>query len=366
MIVSAIRLLVWLSASAALGAFAALFAARIPMPGPSTPIESAIVQQALRLSSGLTPYIDGMAAGASVAPAMPAAAALGQALFGSALWTARILTLASVLSAALWLMAIVKRETMSWTYGIAGAGLLLAGYGLLGGPLGAARPEPLMWLLLLICGDSLLRGHGAHGAINAGVFLSLAALTHGAALAVGVLVITQLTARQRSQGLAFASAFAFVYGGAHVLLSLKAGPWYNYASYDATILSLGPQPMSLLRYFGQTLLGPLNVVALATFMAFALPVKPWQGPGGTWACVGGGLLLAALVLTQVRGAGPAVAMLSVMALALAGPLSMQRVTRHLAAWPGSTRVGGQSIVLTALVLQFLVLAAQLPPPRFGP
>jgi len=366
MIVFATRLLVWFSASAALGAFAALFASRIPLPGPSTPVEAAIVAQALRLTGGLPLYADGVAASAGLSPSVAAIAAVGQALFGSALWTARIVTFASVLGAAFWLAAIVKRETSSWTYGVAGAGLLLAGYGLLGGPLGLARPEPLMCFLLLAGGNALLRGQGVHGAISAGVFLSLAALTHGAALAVAALAIVHLTARERRLGLALAGALAFCYGGAHVLLSLKAGPWYNYAAYDATILALGPDPMGLLRYVGQTLLGPLNVVALATLMALSLPVKPWQGPGGTWACIGGGLLLAALVLTQVPGAGPSAAILSVMALALAGPLSMQRVTRHLAAWPGSTRLGGQSIVLTALALQFVVLAAQLPPPRFGP
>lgn len=366
MIIPSIRALVWFSFAAALGAFTALFAAHIPHPGPATPIEASIVEQATRLTSGLTPYSDGGATSAALGPALPAVGAIGLALFGAPLWTTRILTLASILAGAFWLAVILRRETSSWTYGIAGAGLLLAGYGLFGGTLGAARPEPFMWLLLLAASDALLRGHGAHGAVNAGVFASLAALTHGAALPVVALALVHLAGRQRLHALAFAGMFAFCYGGAHVLLSLRAGPWYNFAGYDATLIALHARPLSLLRYLGQTLLGPLNVLALATLMALTLPVKPWQGQGGTWSCVAGGLLLAAFVLTQVSGADTAVAILSVMALALAGPLSMQRVTRHLAAWPGSTRLGGQGIVLTALALQFVVLAARIPPPRFGP
>ncbi len=366
MVLSTIRFIVWFAAAAVLGAFVALFATRIPQPGPATPIETVVVEQAARINSHMPFYTDAATPAPGVAPALPAAGALGLALFGSALATARVLTLVALLGAAAWLAAIVKRETSNWTYGMAGAGLLLAGYGLLGGGIGVARPEPLMLLLLLAGGDALLRGHGVHGAISAGVFMSVAALTHGAALAVAAVVLAHLAIDRRPQALAFAAALAFVYGGAHVLLSWRMGPWYNFETYDAVILALAPAPLGLLRFIGQTLLGPLNVLALTTLMAFALPVKPWQGPGGTWTCIGGGLLIVALLATQVAGAGPGAAVLSVMALALAGPLSMQRVTRHLAAWPGSTRVGGQSMVLTALALQFVVLAAHVPPPHFGP
>ena len=364
MVVSIVRALVWFCAAGTFGAFVALFAARVMLPGPAGPVETVVVERAIRLSSGLPLYADLEAAAPGIPPALPAISALGFALFGESPAIPRILTLVAMIGAAWWLASILRRETSSWTFGVAGAGLLLAGYGLLGGPFGVARPEPLMLLLLLAGGDALLRGHGATGAMWAGLLFSLAALTHGAALAVAALVAIHLTAVSRPQALGFATALALGYAGTHVALSLHAGPWYNYDAFDAVILAMGLDPLGLLRHLGQTLLGPLNVLALTTLMAFALPVKPWQGPGGTWMCIGGGLLLVALLATQSPAAGPAAALLSAMALALVGPLCMQRVTRHLAAWPGSTRMSGQSMVLTALALQFVALASRVPPPRF--
>lgn len=364
MVVSIVRALVWFCAAGTFGAFVALFAARVMLPGPADPVEAVIYERALQWSAGLPLYTDARAAAPGIPPALPAIAALGTALFGGSPAVPRILTLASMIAAAWWLASILRRETSSWTYGVAGAGLLLAGYGLLGGPFGVARPEPLMLLLLLAGGDALLRGHGTAGAMWAGLLVSFAALAHGAALAVAALVLIHLTTQSRAQGLGFVAALALGYAGAHVALSLHAGPWYNHDAYDAVILGMAPDPLGLLRHLGQTLLGPLNVLALTTLMAFALPVKPWQGPGGTWICIGGGLLLVAVLATQSPASGPAAALLSAMALALVGPLCMQRVTRHLAAWPGSTRMSGQSMVLAALALQFVALASRVPPPRF--
>lgn len=364
MLVSIVRALVWCCAAGTLGAFVALFAARVMLPGPATPVEATVYERALAWSSGLPLYSEAVVAAPGIAPALPAISALGFALFGETPAIPRILTLAAMIVAAWWLAAILQRETSSWTFGMAGAGLLLAGVGLLGGSFGTARPEPLMLLLLLAGGGTLLRGHGVAGAMWAGLLCSFAALTHAAALAAAALVLVHLTARSRAQGLGFASALALGYGGTHVALSLHAGPWYNHDAFDAVILGMAPDALALLRHLGQTLLGPLNVLALATLMGFALPVKPWQGPGGTWMCVGGGLLLVAVFATQSPGAGPLAALLSAMALALVGPLCMQRVTRHLAAWPGSTRMSGQSMVLTALALQFVALASRVPPPRF--
>jgi hypothetical protein len=366
MVVSTIRVMLWLGFAASLGAFVALFAARVELPGPATPVETVIRERVLRLNSELPLYADVEPAVPGIPPVFPGISAVGYALLGSTRVIPRILTLLAMLAAAFWLAAIVKRETSSWTCGVTSAGLLLAGYGLLGGPLGVARTEPLMLLLLLAGGDALLRGRGVPGAMWAGALFSLAALTHGAALAVAALVLLHLAAHQRTQALGFATAVAIVYGGTHVAMSTLVGPWFNYDMWDAVILRLAFDPLSLLRHVGQTLLGPLDVLALTTLMALALPVKPWQGPGGTWICIGGGLLFTALIVTQIPAAGPAAAILSVMALALVGPLSMQRVTRHLAAWPGSTRMSGQSMVLTALALQFVALASRMPPPRFGP
>jgi hypothetical protein len=362
-IVSSLRALLWVFAAGSFGAFVALFASRLPLAG-SAAVESLVVDRALAWSS-LQPLYPGVPAVVpGIPPVLPALSALAFALFGDTPVTPRVITLLAIVGAAAWLGAILRRETSDWTCGVAGAALFLTGYGLLGGPLGAARPEPLMFVLLLAGGVVLTRVRGMEGAIFSGVLFSLAALTHGAALAAAMAVFILLAGTERPRALGFGAALLLAYGGAHVALSWSAGPWYNFDMFDAVILRMTFDPLGLLRYLGQTLLGPLNVVAITCLMALALPVKPWQGPGGAWGCVGGGLLLASVFLTQVPGASDSAAILSVMALALMGPLFLQRVTHHLTAWPGSTRRTGQNLVLAALALQFVVLASRIPPPRF--
>ncbi|MEO5616197.1 MAG: hypothetical protein ABIS67_00350, partial [Candidatus Eisenbacteria bacterium] len=80
------------------------------------------------------------------------------------------------------------------------------------------------------------------------------------------------------------------------------------------------------------------------------------------AVVAGALLATQNARISARDLLPAL-----VALAIVGPISAQRVTQHLAAWPGSSRLGGQAVVMAALVLQFVMLlagatAAVLPPP----
>jgi hypothetical protein len=40
---------------------------------------------------------------------------------------------------------------------------------------------------------------------------------------------------------------------------------------------------------------------------------------------------------------------------------MQRITGHLSAWPGSTRLAGRGVVLAALALQFVVFLSCVSP-----
>jgi uncharacterized membrane-anchored protein len=73
--------------------------------------------------------------------------------------------------------------------------------------------------------------------------------------------------------------------------------------------------------------------------------------------MGAGALAAGLVTTQTAGFGPAAVIPGLIVLALVGPISMYRVMRHLSAWPGSSRMGGQGVLLTALTLQFIMFFA---------
>jgi len=68
---------------------------------------------------------------------------------------------------------------------------------------------------------------------------------------------------------------------------------------------------------------------------------------------------AGLIATQSSFAGPQVLVPIVVLLALLGPISMQKITRHLSAWPGSTRLGGEGVVLAGLSLQFFMFFSRL-------
>jgi len=72
-------------------------------------------------------------------------------------------------------------------------------------------------------------------------------------------------------------------------------------------------------------------------------------------------LAAGLLATQSARCGGAALIPSVVALALIGPISTQRVTCHLPGWPGSSRLGGEGVVLAALTLQFIVFLSCVEP-----
>jgi len=80
--------------------------------------------------------------------------------------------------------------------------------------------------------------------------------------------------------------------------------------------------------------------------------------------MGIGALAAGLLSTQSTAFGPHALIPSVVALSLVGPISIQRVTRHLSAWPGSSRLGGQGVVLAALALQFIVFLSSVSPSQW--
>jgi hypothetical protein len=125
------------------------------------------------------------------------------------------------------------------------------------------------------------------------------------------------------------------------------------------VLSLRFNPGELVRYAGDQLLGRLGVLTMAAVLSFALPAAPWLGPAGMWACMAFATVGAGLVATQSAFIGPQSLVASIVILAIIGPVSMQRITRHLSAWPGSSRLGGEGVVLAGLSLQFFMFFSRL-------
>jgi len=101
------------------------------------------------------------------------------------------------------------------------------------------------------------------------------------------------------------------------------------------------------------------VLTLVTVLTFALPVRPWRGAGGAWTWMALAGLGASMTMSQSTS-WPQALLPSLAALAVVGPVSLQRVTRHLSAWPGADRLGGQGVVLAGLALQLVALLAAAP------
>jgi len=151
----------------------------------------------------------------------------------------------------------------------------------------------------------------------------------------------------------------FVLGCGYVELSQLLGSWFNFEAWDVSLVALQASATRPLHYVADHLLGRLGVATLALVLTFAMPIRPWHGKSGLWTWIGIAGLLAGLMETQKATFGPHSFIPSAIVLALLGPISIQRVTGHLSAWPGSTRLGGQSVVLAALTLQSIVFLSCL-------
>ncbi|OGF14429.1 MAG: hypothetical protein A2W00_00225 [Candidatus Eisenbacteria bacterium RBG_16_71_46] len=361
MIPRVLRAFVWLMSALAVVAYVFLAGRRLLQPALD-PGEGAILEVATRLAQGGSAYLDPTVATATpVMPGFPFVVSLLARRFGPHLWEPRLIAVLALLGVAALALAAVRRETDNWTPAVASAGFVLMGCGLIVESPGIARPEALMLLLALLALFTLRVRQGPWGLLLSGALFAAAFLTHPLALWFAAAAMFSLALEDRGRLLAFAAGIAVLCGGGYVAASQLLGPWFNYFAWDQPLGALRFVPMGPLHYMGDQLLGRLGVLTLAAVMSFALPVQPWRGRGGLWMCMGIAALAAGMLATQsARFGGPAL-IPSVVALALIGPISIQRVTRHLSAWPGSSRLGGQGVVLAALTLQFIMFLSCVEP-----
>ena len=361
----AVRVFLFLVSTFAVVAFLIIGVRLVTRPDAVDPTEVAVLEQAGHIANSETIYPEphDVHDRASM-PGFPFAVSLMVRMFGVGLWEPRFLALLAMLLLTGLVMVIVHLETSDWTLTVTSAGSVLMGYGLLAEPPGMARPETLMLLLALLGFFALRITNGIWGAL-------LAALLFAAAFYTGVQAAWWIAAAlfalafdERRRLVAFTLMIAVTFGGGYVALSHLLGPWFNFSAWDGPIQSMHFRPAGPLHYIGDHLLGKLGVPTLAAVLSFALPTPPWRGKGGLWMCMGIATLGAGLMSTQMEAFGHQSLLPSVVALGMLGAISMQRVTRHLSAYPGSTRIGGQSVVLAALALQFVVFLSCLSASRW--
>ena len=355
------RLATWLASGLALVGFALLCARGLAAPPPYDATERSLLELAMRLVAHGPLYAAPSAADApSLLPGYPLMAAVLVGMLGPNIMWLRILSLLSVVALAVLAMVVVQEETENRTLAIASGSIMLVGYALLAGNPAAARPEPLMLLIAVGGGLALRSMPGVAGGLIAALMLSVACFFHAQAVWFAAAALIYLTREDRGRLVPFTLGLGVLFAGGFVLFSQVLGPWFNYYVWDLPIRSLRFDGPGLLNFIGSRLLGTLGVLTVMTVLSFALPTRPWRGPGGLWPCIGLAAVAGGLLATQSAAPEPQALAICVAALSLVGPISMHRVAQHLSAWPDSTRMAGERAVLVALVLQFLALFADLP------
>jgi hypothetical protein len=332
-------------------------------PQPVDPTEVAVYEHSDQFLRGSVGYTEPTGAvDASLMPGFPYAVYLIGEFLGPDLWEARALALGCLLAIALIVFWMVRLETKSWTFAVCSMAFVVLGYALLGERPAVARPDTLM-MLLVLCGFVVLRlTNGFWGAMTGAVFLSAAFFVDiGAIWFVAAATASMMLDESRQRPLTVLIVSLLAIAGGYIGLSQLLGPWFNFQVIDAPARALRLDGVTPLYYVGSHLLGKLALPTMAVVLSFAMPTPPWRGKGGLWTCLGIAAILSGLFATQSTHYGGHLLLPGVVALSLLAPISMQRVTGHLSAWPGSTRLAGRGVVLAALALQFVVFLSCVSP-----
>lgn len=363
MFLRSLRYTLWAMSIAAVIAFAWTAATRA-FQLPLDPQEQRDLDAATRIAASQPLYAVPTADPADVAdtdmPGLPAIASVLVRLFGSGAWAVRVPGLLAVVAVTLLATWMVRVETDSDTLAMAVAGVFLGGILLEPDLVGRCSPQ-LVMLALALGGFALLRMlRGFAGPVLGAAVLAGAAFVHAFALWWIAAALAHLLTDDRRRALVFVLALGVFGGGGYVLLSQHLGPGFAAAAGTTALPGIGFHPARALRLVGDQLLGRYGTLTLVVVMSVALPVRPWNGAGGIWMWMALGAVPCAVLATQTTTPEAVALLPSVLALAIVGPVAMQRVARHLSAWPGSTRLAGQGVVLAALALQFTALLARLP------
>lgn len=365
MLVRCLRVLLLSLAACGIVGYIVVAAGTLSRTDALDPVEVTTLERAARFAGGGPLYAEPAHRDEpALMPGFPLAVAGLVQAFGPDLRQPRILTVFATLLLALVVLLAVRIETDGWTLAVSSAGLLLLGAMLLAEPPGVGRPETLVMTLALLGFLALRLSTGAWGAVLGALLLAAAVFAgpHGAWFAAAALCAMAIERGRRA--VAYTLAVGVLVGAGHVLLSESLGPWFNFDAWDAPLRAARPNALAPLHYVGDQLLGRFGVLTLAVVLSFAMPTPPWRGKGGLWAWFGFAAVAAGLASTQSVIHGPGALIPTIVALALLGPVSIQRVTSHLSAWPGSTRLAGQGVVLTALVLQYVVFFSSVASSRW--
>ena len=347
--------LVWLSVAGAVAAAGSMSIHALRHPPAPTAAERMAVDYARHLRRNDAVYREpapGTAQG--VLPGLP----LTLSVLGVGMRGARAISMLSLVLSVLLLGSIVLHETGSRTAAAAAAGMLFYSAMFLTGSPGGALSEPLA-LLLVIAGFACLRMLGdIRGALVGSFLLAAACFTHGLAWPFLIAAFGHTLVRSRRSLVAMTLGTAVFLGVTYVMMSRDLGPWFNSAAWESMAIAMRTEPARLVGLASHDMLGTFSVMTLTIVLSFALPTKPWQGVVGVWMWLAFGAVAATAL--AVQGGGASSLLPTIAALALAGPVVLDRLVRHLASLPNSSRLEGRDVLFAALALQFFELFAAVP------
>jgi hypothetical protein len=331
------------------------------------PGEKAILEGAQRMAVGEALYDEsGMSATPAPMPGYTYAIFFAAGGHDLRLRQLRALGIGVALALALVVASLVQLESGSFTLALTSGSFVLLGLDFAPGFPAAARPEVLM-LLLVILGFSVLRfTQGIWGALLATPFFASAYFVDqqtGWFLAVAFL---SLGLEKRARLLAFALASGLLVGGGFIFFSQKLGSWFNFNAWDAPLGMLRVHFGGALRYVSDFLLGKSAVWVLAGLLAFAMPTQPWKGKRGMWMFFALAALASGLYFTQTSAFEPRLLIPAMIALAMLGPIMVQRVARHLSAGQDPDLPSSDGVIVVAVALQLLVVLTSLRFDRWWP
>ena len=362
----ALRVLVVLASLLALTLFATSARRYVPRGHTSDPFEQSILESSARFVRHEPMYVEPREGQPMFMPGFALCVAGIAGELPPELWQVRALALGATVLVAILIALIVQIECGSWTLAFAGGSLALLGQGFLAAPPGIARPEGLMLALVLLAVMTIRHIPGAIGAVLGAIPLAAAVFVEPQAVWFVIGAAASLALERSHRAAAFTLTVGLLVAAGYVASSRWLGPWFNFEAWDGPTQAMQLRALGPVRFIGDLLLRTLGVWMMAALLSFSMATEPWLGRSGIWMCMGISALVGGLVATQSRAFGAEAFLPSIVLVSLVGPLMIQRVTRHLAAWDDPDRPGGENVVLAAVLLQFAAILAAVPVDRWLP
>jgi MFS family permease len=353
----AVALVAMLSA-AATGLYLMLAAKHLGYAGEMDYIEGVMMDHVARLVAGKPIYVKPSVDFISLAymPGWTVAAAAVARVLGPGFLAGRLVSFAGSLVIGGLVLAILKRETRSWTIAIAGAGLYYMGYGAAGGGhYDVARPDSLMLALALGALYVLRFTEGTAGAVVSALMLVAAFFTKQHAVWFGLLTAVHVWFNERRRLVAFVVPWVLGCAGGYALLAVWLGPWFTFYTWNLPAHWSHVAPIRIEHYLGAGLLGMLGGLTVPALLSLMLPEAPWRGKSGLWMWLGLAGVGTGLLATLDPSAWKHVFIPSMVAMSVLGPLSIWRLMSAFGAASPVVRERAMTAACALLAVQFIPL-----------